>query len=165
MSGHCDTAASQPPAEEIPVIGGVFTQRGHSANYYVVYPGNTPENHPPAEGCMINSKQHGVQNSGPWDPWQASHYQQGGCRVQHSEPWDPWIPVVENSRLFTQRRHSERCAPITCVRGGGGGERQNCCGIFSTDVIFAEGMQLKFNFYVFVCNNTLCPELLISANK
>ena len=30
----------------------------HSANYYVVYPGNTPENHPPAEGCMIHSKQH-----------------------------------------------------------------------------------------------------------
>ena len=47
-------------------------QRGHSANYYVVYPRNTPENHPPAEGCMIISKQHGVQNSGPWDPWQAS---------------------------------------------------------------------------------------------
>ena len=47
---------------------------GHSANYYnyyVVYPGNTPENHPPAERCMINSKQHGVQNSGPSDPWQA----------------------------------------------------------------------------------------------
>ena len=52
--------------------GGVFTQRAHSTNYYVVYPGNTPENHPPAEGCMMNSKQHGVQNSGPWDPWQAS---------------------------------------------------------------------------------------------
>ena len=36
----------------------------HSANYYVVYPGNTPENHPPTEGCMINSKQ------------------ERGCRVQ-----------------------------------------------------------------------------------
>ena len=33
----------------------------HSANYYVVYPGDTPENHPPTKGCMINSKQHGVQ--------------------------------------------------------------------------------------------------------
>ena len=41
-------------------------------NYYVVYPGNTPENHPPTEACMINLKQHGVQNSVPWDPWQAS---------------------------------------------------------------------------------------------
>ena len=29
----------------------------HSANYYVVYPGNTPKNHPPTEACMINSKQ------------------------------------------------------------------------------------------------------------
>ena len=50
---------------------------------YVVCPGNTPENHPPTEACMINSKQHGVQNSGPWDLWQASDkkkslvYQQG----------------------------------------------------------------------------------------
>ena len=40
---------------------------------------------------MINSKQHGVQNSGPWDPW---------------------LHVVENSRLFAQRGHSARCAPI-----------------------------------------------------
>ena len=31
-------------------------QRPHSANYYAVYPGNTPENHPPTEACMINSK-------------------------------------------------------------------------------------------------------------
>ena len=48
---------------------GVFS---HSANHYVVYPGNTPENHPPTEACTIISKQHGVQNLGPWDPWQAS---------------------------------------------------------------------------------------------
>ena len=27
-------------------LGSVFAQRGHSANYYIVYPGNTPENHP-----------------------------------------------------------------------------------------------------------------------
>ena len=40
---------------------------------------------------MINSKQHGVQNSGPWDPW---------------------LPVVENSRLYAQRGYSARCAPI-----------------------------------------------------
>ena len=51
--------------------GGVFAQRKPQRQYYVVYPGNTPQNHPPAEGCMINSKQHQVQNSGPWDPWQA----------------------------------------------------------------------------------------------
>ena len=27
-------------------FGGVFAQRGHSANYYGDYPGNNPENHP-----------------------------------------------------------------------------------------------------------------------
>ena len=59
-----------------------WAQRVHSANYYVVYPGNTPENHPPTEACMVNSKQHGVQNSGRLDPWPL---------------------VVENSRLFAQR--------------------------------------------------------------
>ena len=37
-------------------IGGVFAQRGHSANYYGDYPGNNPENHAPAESCTINSK-------------------------------------------------------------------------------------------------------------
>ena len=31
-------------------------QRVHSANYYGDYPGNNPENHPPAESCTINSK-------------------------------------------------------------------------------------------------------------
>ena len=31
-------------------------QRGHSANYYGDYPGNSPENHPPAESCTISSK-------------------------------------------------------------------------------------------------------------
>ena len=40
------------------VSGGIFAQRGHSANYCIVYPGNTPENHPPTEACMIHSKQH-----------------------------------------------------------------------------------------------------------
>ena len=39
-------------------IGGVFAQRAHSTNYYVVHPGNTPANHPPTEACMIHSKQH-----------------------------------------------------------------------------------------------------------
>ena len=53
--------------------------------------------------------------------------------------------------------------------GGGGGERKFCC-IFSTDVIFAKGVQLKCNLCAFLFvslryNNTLCPELLISANK
>ena len=34
--------------------------------------------------------------------------------VQSSGPWDPWLPVVENSRLSTQRGHSARCAPEDC---------------------------------------------------
>ena len=38
--------------------GTAWAQRGHSTNYYVVYPGNTPANHPPTEACMIHSKQH-----------------------------------------------------------------------------------------------------------
>ena len=38
---------------------------------------------------MINSKQQGVQNLGPWGPWPL---------------------VVENSQLFAQRGHSARCA-------------------------------------------------------
>ena len=37
-------------------LGGVFAQCAHSTNYYSIYPGNTPENHPPTEVCMINSK-------------------------------------------------------------------------------------------------------------
>ena len=30
-------------------------QCAHSANYYGDYPGNSPENHPPAESCTTNS--------------------------------------------------------------------------------------------------------------
>ena len=52
--------------------GGAFAQHAHSANYYVAYAGNTSESHPPTEACTINLNQHGVQNSGPWDPWLAS---------------------------------------------------------------------------------------------
>ena len=48
------------------ICGGVFAQRAHStgtaraqcahsANYYGDYPGNSPENHPPAESCTTNS--------------------------------------------------------------------------------------------------------------
>ena len=65
--------------------GTARAQRGHSANHYAAYPGNTPANHPPTEVCMIHSKPHRVQNAGPWGPW---------------------LPGVENSRLFAQRAHS-----------------------------------------------------------
>ena len=64
-------------------FGGVFGQRAHSANYYVVYPGNTPENHPPDRSVH--------------DPFKTA------SAVQKSGPWDPWLPVVKNSRLFAQR--------------------------------------------------------------
>ena len=41
-------------------LGGRFrtarAQCAHSAHYYGDYPGNNPENHPPAESCTINSK-------------------------------------------------------------------------------------------------------------
>ena len=98
--------------------GGVFARRTHStgtactqrqllANHYIVYPGNTPENHPPTEACMIHSKQHrgcGIQDPGirgkhqiqTKSPWCTSR----GCRVQNSGPWDPWLLVVKNSNFL-----------------------------------------------------------------
>ena len=57
---------------------------------------DTPDNQPPTETCMIHSKQHRVQNSGPWDGW---------------------LPVVENSRLFAQRWHSALCVPLESLDG------------------------------------------------
>ena len=41
----------------LPLFGGVFAQRAHSANYYGDYPGNNPENHPPANHAQS------IQNS------------------------------------------------------------------------------------------------------
>ena len=45
-----------PPSNHTITLWGRFrttcARRGHSANYYVVYPGNTPENHPPTERRM-----------------------------------------------------------------------------------------------------------------
>ena len=87
MMRHCK--APEP-------LGGRFrtarAQRGHSANYYAVYPGNTPENHPPTEICMLNSKQHRecrVQDPGTRGKHQTRKkkspvYKQGavGCRIQ-----------------------------------------------------------------------------------
>ena len=100
------------------ISGGVFTQRAHSANYYVNYPRNNPENHPPTEACMIHSKQHrrcriqdpgtrGKHQTKTKNPWCTGR----GCRVQNSGPRDPWLHVVKNSRVFAQRGHSARCAP------------------------------------------------------
>ena len=58
--------------------GGVFAQR----QLLRVYPGNTPANHPPTEGCMIHSKQH------------------RGCRIQ--DPGTRGYRWGENSRIFAQ---------------------------------------------------------------
>ena len=35
--------------------GTARAQCAHSANYYGDYPGNSPENHPPAESCTTDS--------------------------------------------------------------------------------------------------------------
>ena len=90
-------------------LGGVFAQRAHSANYYVVYPGNTV--HDPFKTAWDAE----FRTLGPMasirpkkkHPWCISR----GCGVQNSGPWDPWLPVVENSQLFAQRGHSARSAP------------------------------------------------------
>ena len=71
---------------------GVFTQCGHR-NYSVVYPGNTPENQPPTEACMIGSKQHRgcrIQDPGTRGKHQTKKKTPGvpagavGCRIQDS---------------------------------------------------------------------------------
>ena len=126
VNPHCteEIDVSTSSERETPILlssswnmGGIFAQRTHSANYYFVYPGNTPENHPPTEACMIHSKQHrgcriqdpgtrGKHQTKTKNPWCTSK----GCRVQNSGPRDPWLPVVKNSRLFAQRGHSARTA-------------------------------------------------------
>ena len=61
-------------------------QRGHSANYYGVHPGNTPCKPPPYRSTH--------------DPFKTA------SGMRHSGPWHPWLPLVESSRLFAQRGHS-----------------------------------------------------------
>ena len=54
--GEMDLGISQPQKTGFqPLSGGVFAQRAHSASYGV-YAGNSPENLPPLEACMSNSK-------------------------------------------------------------------------------------------------------------
>ena len=98
-------------------------QRGnsaHSANYSVVYPGNTPENHPPTEACMIHSKQH--QGCRIQDPGTRGKHQikaknawctSRGCRVQNSGPWDPWLTVVKKQPTFRTAR-AQRTVRLLC---------------------------------------------------
>ena len=105
--------------------GGVFAQRGHSANYYSVYPGNTPENQPPTEACLIHSKQHlgcRIQDPGTRGKHQTKRKIPGvpagavGCRIQ-----DPgirgyrWWKTADFSHSAhtarAQRAHGAQCAP------------------------------------------------------
>ena len=68
-------------------LEGAFS---HSANYNIVHPGNTPENHPPTEACMIHSKQH------------------RGCRIQGAGTRGyRWWKTAD----FSQRAHSAHCTP------------------------------------------------------
>ena len=98
--------------------GGVFAQRGHSANYYGDYPGNNPENHPPC-GIMHNQFktqkfEHLMLAMGPRDLNSAS-YSPVHCSshsmtsFQSSELTE--LQVVENSQLFAQCAHSALYAP------------------------------------------------------
>ena len=89
-------------------LGGAFAPRGHSANYNVVYPWNTPESLPPYRSVH--------------DPFKTA----SGAR--NSGPWDRWLPGAKNSRLSAQRGHSARCArfgvppmPPPAQEGGWGG--------------------------------------------
>ena len=77
-------------------IGGVFAQRGHSANHYVVYPGNTPENHPPTEACMIHSNSIGGAEFRTLGPMATGGEKRPTFRTAHA-----------------QRAHSAWCAPIS----------------------------------------------------
>ena len=85
--------------------GGAVAQRGHSANYYGVYPGNTPGNQPPDRSMR--------------DPFKTAP------GLHNSGPWDPWLPAVENSRLFAQRGRTARCGP----RDAKGPQGQNTHGL------------------------------------
>ena len=58
-SSHSMTSFQSSERTELRVVENsqLFAQRAHNANYYGDYPGNNPENHPPAESCTIqNSK-------------------------------------------------------------------------------------------------------------
>ena len=51
--------------------------------------------------------------------------------MQNSGPWDPWLLAVKNSRLFGQRGHSARCAPLEEEEGGGPGGVEQASSSFS----------------------------------
>ena len=59
-----DTAAFIDGGQGLLPLDSLTNRDGGGSHASVVYPRNTPENHPAAEGCMINSKQHGSSMSG-----------------------------------------------------------------------------------------------------
>ena len=93
--------------------GGRFhkarAQHGHSANYYIVYPGNTPANHPPTEACMIHSKQQ-----------QGCTIQDPGTRGKHeTKTQNPWCTNrgVVGCRIEdpgTRGKHQTKTPPRPC---------------------------------------------------
>ena len=82
-----------PLKETHTVLSGRFcTVRAQRAQllFTCCLPGNSPENHPPTEACMIHSKQHrGCRNQDP------------GTRGYR------WWKTAD----FSQRAHSTRCTP------------------------------------------------------
>ena len=73
-------------------LGGIFAQRGHSTNYFLVYPRNTPANHPPTEACMIHSKPHrGCRMQDPgsrgyrW--WKTADFSHSASTAHSAPPW------------------------------------------------------------------------------
>ena len=96
-------------------LGGVFAQRAHSAGtapIITLFILGTPlkTTHLQKHAWSIQSSI-GMQNSGHWDPWQASDYTKKsrapagavGCPGTHGYRW--W-------KTAAQRGHSARCAPL-----------------------------------------------------
>ena len=108
-------------------IGGVCAQRVHSANYYVVYPGNTPANHPPyrsvhdpfktASGRTIQDPgtrgKHQTKTKIPGVPAGAV-----GCRIQDpgTRGYRWWKTADFSHSAGTARAHAHGAPTITTTR-------------------------------------------------
>ena len=84
------------------VKGGVFAQRGHSANYYVVLSRAHPCKPPPYRSVQDQFKTaSGVQSSGPWDP----------CEPSADTQWN-FSPELKRNRPTHQRVRSFAGLPV-----------------------------------------------------
>ena len=96
---HENSIASRRFDEKRGDMGGVFAKRAHSVG--------TARAQRQSLRCL--SREHPCKPpryrnmSDPFKP---------ASGVQNSGPWDPWLLAVENSRLYAQRGHSARCAPM-----------------------------------------------------